>query len=95
MKSFHSRTHRPAPEREPAARTPVERPAGLERADVLVVARNLATSRALARRLIERGLICFESGVVVKASQRLPVGAHLALCDASPSQENSQGLDET
>ena len=67
----------------------------MERADVLVVARNLASSRALARRLIERGLIRCESGAVAKASQLLPVGEHLMLCDAPPTQENSQGLDET
>ncbi len=94
MKSFHRRTHRPAPEREPAARAPAERPAGLERADVLVVARELAASRTLARRLIERGMIGSDAGTIDKASQLLPVDAHLVLYPGPP-QDPSQDLDET
>lgn len=94
MKSFHSRSHRLAPEREPTTRAPAERPAGMERADVLMVARKLAASRTLARRLIEGGVVRSEFGVIEKASQLLPLSAHLML-NSAPSQEAPQDLDET
>lgn len=93
MKSFHSRTHRPAPEREPAERSPAARPAGMERVDVLMVAHKLAASRSLARRLIEGGMVRSEFGVIGKASQLLPLSAQLVL-SAAPQQEAPQDLDE-
>lgn len=95
MKSFHSRAHRPAPERETLARTPTAKPAGVVRADLLVVEHGLAPSRALARRVIEQGLICTTLGVVHKASQLLPVNTQLALCEAPPSPDVSQDRDPT
>lgn len=66
----------------------------MERADVLMVARKLAASRTLARRLIEGGVVRSEFGVIEKASQLLPLSAHLMLSSA-PTQNDSQNLDET
>ncbi|HRD34936.1 MAG TPA: hypothetical protein PLR02_11850, partial [Rhodocyclaceae bacterium] len=48
----------------------------------------------LARRLIERGMIGSDAGTIDKASQLLPVDAHLVLYPGPP-QDPSQDLDET
>lgn len=78
MKSFHRRTARPAPvpvARETAA---VERH-GLSRADVLLVERGFAVSRAAAQRLIASACVTAGGTPVHKASQELPADVQLEI----------------
>lgn len=71
MNSFHARSRRtqPKPERD---RKAVDRPHGMQRADVLLVARALASSRACARRLVEAGRVHADGVRLSKPGQLLP-----------------------
>lgn len=73
MKSFHRRATRTAPRAEPAAAAP-SRDDRL-RADSLLVARGLATSRSAAARLIADGRVEVDGERVSKPSQPLPLDA--------------------
>jgi 23S rRNA (cytidine1920-2'-O)/16S rRNA (cytidine1409-2'-O)-methyltransferase len=90
MKSFHSRSQRPAPERA-RARTPPPRPAGMQRADALLVAQGLAESRTRARELIEAGLVSGAAGVITKPGQMLPEAMPLEVADDAPTRFVSRG----
>lgn len=56
----------------------------MARLDITLVERGLAPSRSRALDLIRRGFVRIGDDVVTKASQEVPVDAHVALADATP-----------
>ncbi len=68
MNSFHARQKRPRPPREPSH----ERPAGVSRADALLVAQGLAPSRTAAQALIKQGRVSWRGGTIAKPALDLP-----------------------
>lgn len=90
MKSFHSRSQRPAPAR-PDVRPPPHRASGMLRADALLVARKLVESRTRARELIEAGLVSTETGTVTKPGQLLPESGQLSVAEDERSRFVSRG----
>ncbi|HEX6735014.1 MAG TPA: TlyA family RNA methyltransferase [Azonexus sp.] len=68
MNSFHARQKKPRPPREPS----YERPAGMSRADALLVARGLAPSRTAAQALIKQGRVSWSGGTISKPALDLP-----------------------
>ena len=68
MNSFHARQKKPRPAPQPAH----ERPAGMLRADALLVAQKLAPSRTAAQWLIKEGRVSWAGGVIAKPALELP-----------------------
>ena len=68
MNSFHARQKKPRPAREPS----YERPAGVSRADALLVAQKLAPSRTAAQSLIKEGRVSWAGGPISKPDMDLP-----------------------
>jgi 23S rRNA (cytidine1920-2'-O)/16S rRNA (cytidine1409-2'-O)-methyltransferase len=68
MNSFHARQKKPRPAPQPAH----ERPAGMSRADALLVAQKLAPSRTAAQWLIKEGRVSWAGGPVNKPAMELP-----------------------
>ena len=68
MNSFHARQKKPRPVREPS----YERPAGVSRADALLVAQKLAPSRTAAQWLIKQGRVSWAGGPISKPAMDLP-----------------------
>ena len=68
MNSFHARQTKPRPTPRPAH----ERPAGMSRADALLVAQKLAPSRTAAQWLIKEGRVSWAGGPVSKPAMELP-----------------------
>ena len=68
MNSFHARQKKPRPVREPS----YERPAGVSRADALLVAQKLAPSRTAAQWLIKAGRVSWAGGPISKPAMDLP-----------------------
>ncbi|WP_150430592.1 TlyA family RNA methyltransferase [Dechloromonas sp. CZR5] len=68
MNSFHARQKKPRPAREPST----ERPAGMSRADALLVAQKLAPSRTAAQWLIKEGRVSWQGGRINKPAMDLP-----------------------
>lgn len=68
MNSFHARQKKPPAPRQPSH----ERPAGLLRADALLVAQKLAPSRTAAQWLIKEGRVSWAGGPVNKPAMELP-----------------------
>ena len=68
MNSFHARQKKPRPPREPS----YERPAGVSRADALLVAQKLAPSRTAAQWLIKEGRVSWAGGKITKPAMDLP-----------------------
>ncbi|MFN4326793.1 MAG: TlyA family RNA methyltransferase [Azonexus sp.] len=68
MNSFHARQKKPRPVREPSG----ERPAGVSRADALLVAQKLAPSRTAAQWLIKQGRVSWAGGLISKPAMDLP-----------------------
>ena len=68
MNSFHARQKKPRPPREPSP----ERPAGVVRADALLVAQHLAPSRTAAQWLIKAGRVSWAGGPISKPAMELP-----------------------
>jgi 23S rRNA (cytidine1920-2'-O)/16S rRNA (cytidine1409-2'-O)-methyltransferase len=68
MNSFHARQKKPRPPREPSH----ERPAGVVRADALLVAQRLASSRTAAQWLIKAGRVSWAGGPIGKPAMELP-----------------------
>ena len=68
MNSFHARQKKPRP--APAPANP--RPAGVLRADALLVAQGLAASRTYAQFLIKEGRVSWAGGPIAKAATELP-----------------------
>ena len=68
MNSFHARQKKPRPAPQPAH----ERPAGMLRADALLVAQKLAPSRTAAQWLIKEGRVSWAGGPIAKPALELP-----------------------
>ncbi len=68
MNSFHARQKKPRPAPQPAH----ERPAGMLRADALLVAQGLAPSRTFAQLLIKEGRVSWAGGPISKPALELP-----------------------
>lgn len=68
MNSFHARQKKPRPTIQPAH----ERPAGMLRADALLVAQKLAPSRTTAQYLIKSGRVSWAGGTIAKPAMELP-----------------------
>ena len=68
MNSFHARQKKPRPAPQPAH----ERPAGMLRADALLVAQKLAPSRTAAQWLIKEGRVSWAGGPIAKPAMELP-----------------------
>ena len=75
MNSFHARQKKPRPAAQPAH----ERPAGMLRADALLVAQNLAPSRTAAQGLIKEGRVSWAGGVISKPALELPEATPLTV----------------
>lgn len=75
MNSFHARQKKPRPPREPAH----ERPAGVSRADALLVAQKLAPSRTAAQWLIKEGRVSWAGGQITKPAMDLPCATPLTV----------------
>ena len=67
MNSFHARQKKPRPAPQPAH----ERPAGMLRADALLVAQKLAPSRTAAQWLIKEGRVSWAGGPIAKPAMEL------------------------
>jgi len=68
MNSFHARQKKPRPAPQPAH----ERPAGMLRADALLVAQKLAPSRTAAQWMIKSGRVSWAGGTINKPALELP-----------------------
>ena len=75
MNSFHARQQKPRPAAQPAH----ERPAGMLRADALLVAQKLAPSRTAAQWLIKEGRVSWAGGVISKPALELPEATPLTV----------------
>ncbi|MGE5945606.1 MAG: TlyA family RNA methyltransferase, partial [Betaproteobacteria bacterium] len=75
MNSFHARQKKPRPASRPAH----ERPAGMLRADALLVALKLAPSRTAAQWMIKAGRVSWAGGPIAKPSLELPAGTALTV----------------
>ncbi len=75
MNSFHARQKKPRPPRQPS----YERPAGVVRADALLVARGLAPSRTAAQWLIKAGRVSWAGSTISKPAMDLPEDAELTV----------------
>ncbi|MCG2576006.1 TlyA family RNA methyltransferase [Dechloromonas sp. XY25] len=75
MNSFHARQKKPPAPRQPSQ----ERPAGMSRADALLVAQQLAPSRTAAQSLIKDGRVSWEGGRITKPAMELPDGTPLVV----------------
>lgn len=75
MNSFHARQKKPPAPRQPSH----ERPAGLSRADALLVAQQLAPSRTAAQTLIKEGRVSWHGGRISKPAMELPEGTPLVV----------------
>ena len=75
MNSFHARQKKPRPAPQPAA----ERPAGMLRADALLVAQGLAPSRTYAQFLIKEGRVSWAGGLIAKPASELPAATPLTV----------------
>lgn len=73
MNSFHARQKKPPAPRQPSH----ERPAGMSRADALLVAQQLAPSRTAAQGLIKEGRVSWQGGRINKPAMELPEGTPL------------------
>lgn len=91
MNSFHARSRRTQPKAERDRRA-VDRPQGMQRADVLLVARMLAPSRACARRLIEAGRVHAGGVRLSRPGQLLPDDVRLTVVEAD-AQTKSCSVD--
>jgi ribosomal 50S subunit-recycling heat shock protein len=92
MNSFHSRSGRVAPkvEHKPAEK---RRPAGMQRADVLLVTQKHVESRTRARQLIEAGRVCSDIGPITKPGQMLPESAVLTVLGDVQNQRQARISD--
>lgn len=87
MNSFHARQKKPRPPREPSH----ERPAGVARADALLVAQKLAPSRTAAQWLIKEGRVSWAGGLVSKPAQDLPEDTQLTVAPDPDGDYVSRG----
>ena len=87
MNSFHARQKKPRPALQPAH----ERPAGMSRADALLVAQGLAPSRTAAQWLIREGRVAWAGGAIAKPALELPDGTPLTVAADPGAQYVSRG----
>lgn len=87
MNSFHARQKKPRPPREPS----YERPAGVVRADALLVAQKLAPSRTAAQWLIKEGRVSWAGGLISKPALDLPEGTVLTVAPDPEADYVSRG----
>jgi 23S rRNA (cytidine1920-2'-O)/16S rRNA (cytidine1409-2'-O)-methyltransferase len=87
MNSFHARQKKPRPAPQPAH----ERPAGVLRADALLVARGLAASRTHAQELVRSGRVSWAGGPVAKASAEFPAETELTVAADDGDRYVSRG----
>lgn len=87
MNSFHARQKKPRPPREPSH----ERPAGVSRADALLVARKLAPSRTAAQWLIKEGRVSWAGGTIAKPAMDLPDDTELTVAADPDAHYVSRG----
>jgi 23S rRNA (cytidine1920-2'-O)/16S rRNA (cytidine1409-2'-O)-methyltransferase len=87
MNSFHARQTKPRPTPRPAH----ERPAGMSRADALLVAQNLAPSRTAAQWLIKEGRVSWAGGPVTKPAMELPDATPLTVAADPDAHYVSRG----
>lgn len=87
MNSFHARQKKPRPPREPS----YERPAGVVRADALLVAQKLAPSRTAAQWLIKEGRVSWAGGSIAKPAMDLPEGTALIVAADPAAHYVSRG----
>jgi 23S rRNA (cytidine1920-2'-O)/16S rRNA (cytidine1409-2'-O)-methyltransferase len=89
MNSFHARQGR-ARLTTPLPLRP-ERPSGMTRADVLLVAQGLARSRSQAQALIKAGRVSWAGGNITKSALELPAGTLFTLAVAEENRYVSRG----
>jgi 23S rRNA (cytidine1920-2'-O)/16S rRNA (cytidine1409-2'-O)-methyltransferase len=87
MNSFHARQKKPRPAPPPAH----ARPAGMLRADALLVARKLAPSRTAAQWLIKAGRVSWAGGPIAKPSLELPAETPLTVAADPDAHYVSRG----
>ena len=87
MNSFHARQKKPRPPREPS----YERPAGVARADALLVAQKLAPSRTAAQWLIKEGRVSWAGGKISKPAMDLPADTPLIVAADPDARYVSRG----
>ena len=87
MNSFHARQKKPPAPRQPSH----ERPAGMSRADALLVAQKLAPSRTAAQWLIKEGRVSWAGGTIKKPAMDLPEDTPLIVAADPDAQFVSRG----
>ena len=87
MNSFHARQKKPRPAPQPAH----ERPAGMLRADALLVAQKLAPSRTAAQAMIKSGRVSWAGGPISKPALELPEDTPLTVATDPDAHYVSRG----
>lgn len=87
MNSFHARQKKPRPAAQPAH----ERPAGMLRADALLVAQKLAPSRTAAQWMIKSGRVSWAGGAISKPALELPEDTPLTVAADADAYYVSRG----
>jgi 23S rRNA (cytidine1920-2'-O)/16S rRNA (cytidine1409-2'-O)-methyltransferase len=87
MNSFHARKSRPAPVRA----APLVVPRKGMRADAMLVAQGLASSRTVAQRMIEAERVSGPGGLIAKPSQELALDTPLAVLADDTERYVSRG----
>ncbi|PKO85416.1 MAG: TlyA family rRNA (cytidine-2'-O)-methyltransferase [Betaproteobacteria bacterium HGW-Betaproteobacteria-12] len=87
MNSFHARQKKPRPEPEPVH----QRPAGMLRADALLVAQKLAPSRTAAQGMIKAGRVSWAGGPISKPALELPEATPLIVAADPDAHYVSRG----
>ncbi|HJV93774.1 MAG TPA: TlyA family RNA methyltransferase [Azonexus sp.] len=87
MNSFHARQKKPRPAPQPAQ----ERPAGMLRADALLVAQKLAPSRTAAQWMIKSGRVSWAGGPISKPALELPEATPLTVAADPDAHYVSRG----
>ena len=87
MNSFHARQKKPRPEPQPVH----QRPAGMLRADALLVAQKLAPSRTAAQWMIKSGRVSWAGGPISKPALELPEATPLIVAADPDAHYVSRG----
>lgn len=87
MNSFHARQKKPRPAPQPVH----ERPAGMLRADALLVAQKLAPSRTAAQWMIKSGRVSWAGGTISKPALELPEATPLIVAADPEAHYVSRG----
>lgn len=87
MNSFHARQKKPRPAPQPAH----ERPAGMLRADALLVVQKLAPSRTAAQWMIKSGRVSWAGGTISKPALELPEDTPLTVAADPEAHYVSRG----